>query len=365
MSSVVYGGLDVHRDTIAAFLFNRDTGEVVEKTFANERRGLLRQVRRWQKMGELSLCYEASGAGYVIKRWLEKEGVACDVVAPSKTPRAPGDRIKTDRRDARRLAQLHAAGLLTRVRVPSEEEERVRAVVRLRNELTQDMTRAKNRVVKHLSRLGIKYQDGQNWTQKHRRWLMGLTLPAGEELILRVHLDTLNHLEVQREEIDRQIEIFSEEEPYRDGVGRLMCLRGIQLYSAMVLLTEIGDIRRFAGAPQLMSYVGLVPSEQSSGEHRRRGATTKAGNPHARWILGQAAWNQTRPPGTKRLRDHWQTQPLELVAIGRKAEQRLNRKFWKIAVRKDRRTAATAVAREMAGFVWAILSEPITRSTDA
>jgi len=227
------------------------------------------------------------------------------------------------------------------------------------------MTRTKNRVVKQLNRIGVKYQDGKNWTQKHRRWLMQLSLADSEAYILRAHLDTLNHLETQREEIDRRIEVVAEEEPYREGVQRLMCLRGIQLYSAMVLLTEIGDIRRFAGAPQLMSYLGLVPSEHSSGEHRRRGATTKAGNSRARWVLGQAAWNQTRPPGTKRLRDHWKTQPLEWVAIGRKAEKRLNHKYWKIAVRKDRRTAATAVAREMAGFVWAILSEPVVQKMDA
>lgn len=358
MESVVYGGLDVHKETIAACLLNRETGEVVEQTIQNDRQRLIRAVRRWQEMGELRLCYEASGAGYVIKRWLDAEGVACDVIAPSKTMRAPGERVKTDRRDARKLAQLHAVGLLTTVRTPSVEEERARAVVRLRDEVTRDMTRVKNRVLKHLSRLGIRYEEGKNWTQKHRCWLMRLSLEPEEALILRTHLDTLNHLEVQREEIDREIEAIAETEPYRDGVQRLMCLRGIGLYSAMVLLTEIGDIYRFGGAPQLMSYFGLIPSEQSSGQRRRQGAITKTGNRRARWILGQAAWNQTRRPGSERLRRHWKTQPLELVAIGRKAEKRLHHKFWKIAMRRDRRIAATAVAREMAGFVWAILREP-------
>jgi transposase len=363
MASVVYGGLDVHKGTIVAFLFSRETGEIVEQTIPNDRKRLLRAVRRWQEMGELRLCYEASGAGYVLKRWLDAEGVACDVIAPSKTPRAPGERVKTDRRDARKLAQLHAAGLLTTVRTPSVEEEQVRAVVRLRYEVTQDMTRVKNRVVKHLGRLGIRYQEGRNWTQKHRRWLASLSLDPAEALILRMHLDTLNHLEVQREEIDREIERLAATAPYAEGVQRLMCLRGIGLYSAMVLLTEIGDIRRFGGAPQLMSYFGLIPSEDSSADHRRLGVITKTGNWRARWILGQAAWKQRYRPGSERLRRHWKTQPLELVAIGRKAEKRLNHTYWKIALRKDRRIAATAVAREMAGFVWALLSEPCAQGT--
>jgi transposase len=362
MSSVVYGGLDVHKETIVAYLLNRETGEVVEQTVHNDRTRLVRAVRRWQEMGDLRLCYEASSAGYVVKRWLDSEGVACEVIAPSKTMRASGERVKTDRRDAQKLARLYAAGLLTTVRTPTEEEECVRAVVRLRGEVTCDITRLKNRIVKHLSRLGIRYGDGKNWTQKHRRWLMRLSLEPGEALILRMHLDTLGHLEVQHDEIAREIEELAETAPYRDGVQRLLCLRGIGVYSAMVLLTEIGDIQRFAGAPQLMSYLGLVPSERSSGERRRVGSITKTGNGRARWVLGQAAWNQTHRPGSERLRKHWKSQPLELVAIGRKAEKRLHHKFWKIAMRKDRRTAATAVAREMAGFVWAILREPCAQN---
>lgn len=358
MESVVYGGLDVHKETISAYLFNRETGEMAEQVLRNEKRTLLRAVRRWQKMGELRLCYEAGSCGYVIKRWLDEEGVTCEVVAPSKTPRASGDRRKTDRLDARKLAQLHAAGLLTAVHVPGEEDERIRGVVRLRDEVTRDMTRVKNRIIKHLGRLGIRYQEGNNWTQRHHRWLLRLKLERCDGLILRTHLDTLNHLETQREALDQEIEAFAESEAYREGVQRLLCLRGIGVYSAMALLTEIGDIRRFAAAPQLMSYLGLVPSEHSSGEHRRQGAITKTGNARARWILGQAAWNQSRRPGTKRLRKQWQTQPLEIAAIGRKAEKRLHSTFWRIATRKERCIAATAVAREMAGFVWAILSEP-------
>jgi transposase len=355
--------LDVHKDSISACLINRETGEMVQEQLPNEEGRLLRAVRRWQQLGELRLCYEASGAGYVIKRWMDHAGVACEVIAPSKIPSAPGDRVKTDRRDAKKLAQLYAAGLLSEVRTPSQAEEQVRAIVRLRDEVTRDMTRIKNRIVKHLGRLGLRFDEGSNWTQKHRRWLQTLSLEPAEALILNMHLQTLDHLALQRSELDTKIAAIAEEPSYRDGVQRLLCLRGIQVYSAMVLLTEIGDISRFGSAPQLMSYLGLVPRESSSGDSRHLGGITKTGNSRGRWILGQAAWNQTRRPGSERLRKHWCTQAPELVAIGRKAEKRLHQKFWRIAARKERTIAATAVAREMAGFVWAILSVPCIETT--
>jgi len=358
MNSVVYGGLDVHKDSISACLINRETGAIFQEQVPNDQGRLLRATRRWQKLGQLRLCYEASGAGYVIKRWLDGEGIDCEVIAPSRIPRAPGDRIKTDRRDARKLAQLYAAGLLSPVRTPSQEEEQVRAIVRLRDEITRDMTRIKNRVLKHLARLGIRFEGGKNWTQKHRRWLQKLSLHPADALIVNMHLNTLDHLEAQRQDLDERIAVIAEEPAYRDRVQRLMCLRGIQLYSAMVLLTEIGDISRFGTAPQLMSYFGLVPSESSSGDSRYLGGITKTGNSRARWILGQAAWNQTRRPGSERLRKQWATQAPEVVAIARKAEKRLHQKFWRIAARKERTIAATAVARELAGFVWAVLSAP-------
>lgn len=355
MGSIVYGGLDVHKETIVACLIHSGTGEMLQEEVRNEREHLVRAVRRWAELGELRLCYEASGGGYVLKRWLDGEGVHCEVIAPSTVLRRAGKRIKTDRRDARTLARQYAGGLLSVVRTPSEVEERARAVVRLHDELTRDMTRTKNRILKHLARLGRRYEGGHNWTQEHRRWLGRLVLAADEELILRSHLSTLDHLQVQLEAVDERIAALAQEAPYAQGVARLTSLRGIGLYSAMVLLTEIGDIRRFASAPQLMSYFGLVPSESSSGEHRRLGSITKAGNSRARWVLAQAAWNQTRPLRGERLHKHWQRQPLEVVAIARKAGKRLHQKFWKIATRTERKIAATAVARELAGFVWAIL----------
>jgi transposase len=356
MSSIVYGGLDVHQKMITAYLFCRESGEVLSEQVPNERERLLRAARRWSKWGELRLCYEASGAGYVLKRWLDAVGIACEVIAPSRIPRAPGERIKTDRRDARKLATLYSAGVLAVVRVPDPQEEMVRALVRLHAELTQNMTRAKNRIRKYLTTLGYRY-PGKNWGQKHRAWLKALALERIPRLIVQTHLEELDRLLAQRQEVDRQIAEVAQQERYWHRVQRLLCLRSIGVYSAMVLLTEIGDVRRFARAPQLMSYFGLVPKEDSSGESRRQGGITKAGSGRARWVLTEAAWNQRRPPGQSvRLRQQWQTQPEAVVAIAHQAQERLHRKFWKVALRKGSRTAAVAVAREMAGFVWALLS---------
>ncbi len=357
MSNIVYGGLDVHKDTIEVCLIDRSTGEIVSEQLPNDRTRLERAVRRWSKLGELHLCYEASGCGFVIKRWLDNVGVHCEVIAPSLVPRAPGDRVKTDKRDARKLATFYAGGLLQPVRVPDQEEEGVRALVRLHDELTRDATRAKNRALKYLATLGYYYRDGKNWTKKHRAWLKALELTPVQDLILRTHIEELDNLVGQLEGVDRKIEEVAHTECYWGKVQRLMSLKGVGLYSAMVLLTEIGDARRFPDAPHLMGYFGLVPREDSSGDSRRTGRITKAGSSRARWVLTEAAWNQMSKPGNcDRLRKHWQGQPAEVVAIGKKAEKRLHDKFWKVALRKDRKTAATAVAREMTGFIWALLT---------
>ena len=355
--SIVYGGLDVHKETITAYLVCTDTGEIVAQQLAHERNTIVRAVRRWSKLGELRLCYEASGTGFVLQRWLAAVGVHCDVIAPSLIPRAPGDRVKTDRRDAQKLAHLYRAGLLTPVRIPQQEEEHARSLVRLREDLTHDSVRLKNRVVKHLRTLGHIYRAGENWTQKYRRWVADLPLEPLPRVVIDTYLAQLDQVVAQQQEIDRRIGELSQTDRYRVGVQRLLSLKGIGVYTAMVLLTEIGDARRFGHPAHLMSYVGLVPRESSSGDRRRTGAITRAGNSHARWILVEAGWHQMPKPGqSKRLQRHWKTQPAVVVTLAKKAEKRLHHKFWTVAMRKDRKTAVTAVAREMAGFVWSMLT---------
>lgn len=355
--TIIYGGLDVHKGSISACLLDTRTGEVISQEVANDQQHVLRAARRWASLGELRLCYEASGAGFVLQRWLAGVGVPCEVIAPSLVPKAPGDRVKTDKRDARKLATLYRAGLLQPVRVPGEGEETVRALVRLRGQLTVDCTRSKNRIHKYLRTLGHIYPEKGHWTLKHRAWIGHLPLDGLQRLIVQTHLDDLDALLGRRSEVERRIEEIAACEPYRQGVGRLMSLRGIGTLTAMVLLTEIGDARRFAAAPQLMAYLGLVPRESSSGQSRHTGPITKAGNHHARRVLVEAAWNQTSKPGhCQRLRQHWQHQPPAVVEIAKKAERRLHDKFWKVAIRKESKTAAVAVAREMVGFVWALLT---------
>ena len=357
MCSIVYGGLDVHLESIQAHLICEETGEVIIEAVLNDRGRFVRAVRRWSKLGELRLCYEASGGGFVVKRWLDEIGVSCEVIAPSLIPRAPGDKVKTDKRDAKKLAIMYKAGALHTVAVPGETEETVRALVRLRGQLTRDMTRSKNRIVKYLRTLGMHWSGkGETWTQKHRAWISGLALDERQRAIVECHLEALDSATSRRESLDRRIEEIANTEPYRGKVQRLLSLRGMGVYSAMVLITEMVDPNRFCKATGVMSYFGLVPRESSSGDSRHTGAITKVGNAHGRWILTEAAWNQTGKPGTcKRVIKHWKTQPDNVVELAKKAEKRLHDKFWGIALRKDRKTAAAAVAREMAGFVWALL----------
>lgn len=356
MASIAYVGLDVHKESINACLLKLDTGEVIEKTLDNEKQAVLRVVRDWAKQEDLRVCYEASGAGFVLKRWLDDVGISCDVIAPSLIPKAPGDHVKTDKRDARRLAIQHAAGALKSVRVPSEEEEAVRAVMRLRADITKEIVAAKNRVIKYLRTLGHVYGGKSNWTVKHREWIDGLELDKLQKVVIASYLRALDEATERKAEVDEQIAQIAESGPYRDRVDALRCLKGLDVYSAMALLSEIGDIRRFGKPGQLMSYLGLVPREYSSGKKRRTGSITKSGNAQGRWILIEAGWNQVRTDrASARAKKQWGGQSEEVVAIAQKAHKRLHEKYWKIAIRKERNIAVTAVARELAGFVWAIL----------
>ncbi len=365
MSSIAYGGLDVHKESISAFVICPETGAFVEDRIAFDMRKVRAAVKLWSKLGELRLCYEASGTGFVLKRWLDELGIHCDVIAPSLIPKVPGDRVKTDKRDARKLAKLYSAGLLKVVRVPSEDDEAVRALLRLRENLTREVVRTKNRVIKYLRTLGHVYSGKENWTKSHREWLRKLELGSVEKMVVDIYLEELVEAEKHKEVVDKKIEEIAQTEVYRSKVERLKCLKGVGTYTAMVALNEIGDPFRFAKAGQVMSYVGLVPREDSTGERRRTGPITKAGNSHARWILAEAAWNQIRKGPGKRQQEHWKSQPMEVVEIAKKAQERLHKKFWSLAMRKDRNIAATAVAREMVGFMWAILTVEVATAQAA
>ena len=348
-------GLDVHAAKIVAAVLDAETGEIAFFALTGDTdraaafcAGLPRPVR---------VAYEAGPTGYGLARELVKRGAECVVAAPSKIPRASGDRVKTDRRDAELLVRLLFAGKLHAVRVPGAEEEALRDLVRAREQVRVDLMRCRHRLSKLLLRHGIRFEDGDAWTERHRRWLATVVLewPAAQATLLDVRgaIDALAH---RRDELERQIVAMLPSSPWRAQVGVLRCLRGVDTLSAVGLCAEVGDFHRFARAEQLMSYVGLVPAENTTGQQRRLGSITKTGSAHARRLLVEAAWHyRPRPNLGKALTERQADQPQEAIAIAWTAQKRLHRTWTRLEQRGKRRTIiAVAAARELAGFVWAI-----------
>ena len=348
-------GLDVHATKIVVAVLDAETGEVQFFRVGGdvgEAAGLCAGLPR-----PVRAAYEAGPTGYGLARELQRRGVDCVVAAPSKIPRASGDRVKTDRRDAEHLVRLLLAGKLHPVRVPGAEEEALRDLVRAREAVRVDLMRCRHRLSKLLLRHGIRFDDGRAWTDRHRAWLAGIQLqrPAAQTTLLDVSgaVDALVH---RRDHLEREIVALLAASPWQVQVGRLRCLRGIDTLSAAGLCSEIGDFERFARAEQLMSYVGLVPSEQTTGQQRRLGAITKTGSGHARRLLVEAAWHyRKRPALGKALAGRQDGQPAAAVAVAWSAQQRLHRTWTRLEARAKRRTiVAVAAARELAGFCWAI-----------
>jgi transposase len=348
-------GLDVHATKIVAAVLDAETGEVQWFRVSGEIgeaaalcSGLPRPVRA---------SYEAGPTGYGLARELERRGVECVVAAPSKIPRASGERVKTDRRDAEHLVRLLLAGRLHPVRVPGPAEEALRDLVRAREAVRVDLMRCRHRLSKLLLRRGIRFDDGRAWTERHRAWLAGVELGHGAaQATLADAIGAVDALVHRRDQLQREIVARLAGSPWQVQIGRLRCLRGIDTLTAAGLCAEIGDFERFARAEQLMHYVGLVPSEDSSGEQRRQGAITKTGSGHARRLLVEAAWHyRKRPAISKTLADRHDGQPAHAIAIAWSAQQRLHRTWQRLEQRAKRRTIiAVAAARELAGFCWAI-----------
>jgi len=347
-------GLDVHATKIVAAVLDGETGQL--QSFAMGGESAAAAAFCVALPGPVRVAYEAGPTGYGLARELAGRGVECVVAAPGKIPRAPGDRVKTDRRDAELLARLLLAGTLHPVRVPGDEEEALRDLVRAREAVRVDLMRARHRLSKLLLRHGIRFADGAAWTRRHRDWLVTIALdwPAAQATLLdyRGAIDALTH---RRDQLEREIIALLPTSPWQVQVGRLRCLRGIDTLTAVGLCAEIGDFERFARAEQLMSYVGLVPSE-STGQQRRLGAITKTGSTHARRLLVEAAWHyRSRPSIGRALTDRQDGQPPEAIAVAWSAQRRLHRTWQRLEARAKRRTIiAVATARELAGFCWAI-----------
>jgi transposase len=349
-------GLDVHVAATRAAILDLATGELRKQRLSGRSDEIAAFVAALP--GPVRATYEAGPTGFALARKLERAGVDCLVCAPGLIPRGASDRIKTDERDAERLARLLLAGELHAVAVPTLEEEALRDLVRAREDLRGDLMRARHRMAKLLLRHDVRF-DGpeRNWTQAHLRWLRRQSFEQpGSQRTFEDYLGAVEALALRRAQLEADIAELLPSSPYAATAKRLMCLRGIDTLTAAGLCAEIGDFARFRHPAQVMSYLGVVPSEHSSGSQRRQGPITKSGSQHARRLLVEAAWHYRRKPAVgpvlaKRQAD---ADPA-LVAQSWKVQRRLHHVWSSMEARGKRRTIiAVAAARELAGFCWAV-----------
>jgi transposase len=353
MSQGTWVGLDVHARKTVAGVLDAATGEVRSCRVPS----LATQTVAW--LGELPapvrVAYEAGPTGYGLARACAAAGIVCVVAAPSKIPRASGDKVKTDRRDAERLARLLRLGELVAVRVPEPHEEAARDLVRAREDARGELMRARHRLSKLLLRHGLVY-DAAAWTLAHDVWLRRQRFESRPlQLTLEESYAAVVNAKTRRDALDQAIAELAAEPPFAEIVGKLCCLRGVSTLTALALTVELGDWSRFR--PQSLGpFLGLTPSEDSTGERRRLGAITKTGNTHARRLLVEAAWHQRRPlRSSATLERRRQGQPAAVRARADQSGRRLYRRWHALESRGKRRTiVAVAVARELAGHCWAL-----------
>ncbi|MCO5175818.1 MAG: IS110 family transposase [Thermomicrobiales bacterium] len=354
-----YVGCDVHKETItlAVATPGREPAQVVA-TIPNRPEAVRKIMAQLGDPTTLEVAYEAGACGYTLQRQLTRMGITCVVIAPSLVPKRPGDRVKTDRRDACQLAALLRGGYLTTVWVPDEADEALRDLVRARHAARQDVTRMRHRISGMLLRLDVRPAEGVNaWTGKHRSWLHGLVLPhSAQQTVLREHLGALAETEARLERLELAIATAIQASRHAELAAAYQALRGIELVTAATLVVELGDPSRFDHPRELMRYVGLTPTEASSGDRRRQGGISKAGNTRARHVLVEAAHHAPRVPAvSKALATRQRNVDPAIIAISAKAQRRLHRRYWRLVERgKPKPLAVTAVARELVGVLWAI-----------
>lgn len=359
MENRTHIGLDVHKETTAVAMLRPGLSQPDHRVISTTPEAY-RKLVKTLKGQNLLFCYEAGPCGFGPYRILSSLGVACDVIAPTLVPRRSGHKVKTDRIDAAKLARLHRAGELTKVRVPSSEEEAARDLIRVREDAKADRRIAIQRLKSFLLRYGCRYPRAANgWSLPYQRWVSGLRLdqPRAQEALDHL-IATAQVRDVVLVSLDRRIEELASAPPLAEPVTRLRVLKGIDTLSAATIAAEVGDFAQFPRAASFMAFVGLVPEEHSSGEKEWRGSITKSGNGHVRRVLVESAWAyQHRPAVGERLRRRQLGLPPELVAYSWAAQLRLNAKYRKLVALKPKPVAVTAVARELAGFVWAVMRE--------
>jgi transposase len=339
--------LDVHVAKVVAVTADRETGELRSRRLPGRTGEVVEFCAGLP--GPVRVAYEAGPTGFTLARALGDAGVQCVVAAPGKIERPAQDRVKTDRRDAERLVRLLMVDGLHPVRVPGTEEEALRDLVRAREDVRGDLMRARHRLSKLLLRHDIAFAGpGRNWSVAHRQWLGRLEFPdRGAQVTLLDYLGAIDALLVRRDALEGAIGELVDDSPWAQTVARLRCLRGINTLTAVGLCAEIGDWERFARAGQLMSFLGVVPSENSSGEQRRQGAITKSGSRHARRLLVEAAWHYRRKPAKGlMLRCRQDGQSQHVIALSWKAQQRLHRTWRRLDSERGKRRTIVAVAVE-------------------
>jgi transposase len=358
-------GLDAHKSTIVVAMLLPGSREPLEWRIANEPAAVRRLAKKLEREAPsgVRLCDEAGPCGYALQRQLRALGLDCQVIAPSLIPRKPGSHVKTDRRDARKLAELLRAGLLTEVHPPTEDEEAVRDLVRCRDDAQRDLTRARNRLAKFLLRRGLVCPGAVHLgSQRYATWLAGIRFErAPDQWVFEDYQLHVDQQLSRRECLDARLVEVAEQEPYRRPVAALRCFRGIDTVTALAIVAELHDPRRFPSPRHLMGYLGLVPSESSSGDHRRQGGITATGNRFLRRLLSEAAWHYRHKPQIGvRLRARRIGQTAEVIALANRAQRHLCHRFRRLSARgKHPSKIVIVVARELAGYLWRVLQNQV------
>ena len=361
MQSTTIVAFDQHAATTVAAVLVPDARTPALHSLASDVPTVLRFVERLGQAGPIVCCYEAGPCGFDLQRALAGRQIPCDVIAPALIPRRAGDRIKTDRRDAGHLAVLYRAGALTAIHIPTEQEEAARDLLRCREDIRADLLRARHRLSKFLLRHGRRFTGTKKaWSKRHDAWLRAQTWPiAALDQTQRAYLRAVDEAVARLRAVETDLQALLTLEPLRARVERLRCFRGIDDLTALTIAAELGDPRRFPSAPSTMAFVGVVPSEHSSGTKRARGAITKTGNAHLRRVLVEAAWHYRHHPFVGAALRHRQEGAPEAAKVRAwAAQQRLHRRYRLLANRgKPKQHIVTAVARELTGFVWAVLTQ--------
>lgn len=347
-------GLDVHARSVVAAAIDGVTGEVMQAKLTPS----YEHIRSWlgQVPGPVAVAYEAGPTGFGLSRFLTAAGIRCEVLAPSKLQRPSGDRVKTDAKDAVHLARLLRLGEYTSVSVPSIDQEHARDLVRAREDARGDLMRARHRLSKLLLRQGIVYCDGRAWTQLHDAWLRRQRFDSPAlQVAYEADYEAVLTVKARRERLDEAIGVMAANSQFTPMVRRLSCLRGVSNLTALALAVELGDWHRFTGST-IASFVGLVPSESSSGQSRVQGPITKTGNTHVRRLLVEAAWHhRARYVVGKTMRERWELASPAARARGDAGNRRLHARWNTFCERRKRHVVANvAIARELAGWCWSL-----------